>query len=149
MGIRKLTGTPWHIEKFSRGEGDDRRHRSRCVNYRKRDAHCYKFSERCHGSFHCPYYMEKEVESKVEQDNEKNKDQQKPILQNKVIPVDARKYFSKNQKVNHKVFGTGTVLTVDKEYVKIHFDNIGDKTLRARECINNNLFKGLSKRKTK
>ncbi len=31
MALGQLTGTPWHVGKFTRAEGDDdKRHRSRC-----------------------------------------------------------------------------------------------------------------------
>ena len=37
MGIsRNLTGTPWHIAKMVRKEGDPRRHRARCCYFRKK-----------------------------------------------------------------------------------------------------------------
>ncbi len=48
------------IEKPSRKEGDDKRHRSRCAYYTKREAHCSQYYEKCHGASHCPYYKEME-----------------------------------------------------------------------------------------
>lgn len=30
MALGQLTGTPWHVGKFTRAEGDDKRHRWRC-----------------------------------------------------------------------------------------------------------------------
>lgn len=54
-----LSGTPWHVEKMTRQEGDDKRHRSRCVNYEgKKTGHCKVFNEKCHGSAHCGEYKE-------------------------------------------------------------------------------------------
>ena len=57
-GLNRLTGTPWHVEKFTRGEDDDRRHRSKCIFYRKENAYCVKHSDRCYGAGHCDYYKE-------------------------------------------------------------------------------------------
>lgn len=28
MGLERLTGTPWHVERFTRKEDDEKRHRS-------------------------------------------------------------------------------------------------------------------------
>lgn len=55
-----LTGSPWHVEKFTRAEGDDRRHRSRCKYYNDKGCDYYG---RCKGSAHCDIYKEK-VEAK-------------------------------------------------------------------------------------
>lgn len=58
-GINRMVGTPWHVERFEREEGDARRHRSRCKYYGgKPDGHCRFFNGRCHGTAHCRYYDE-------------------------------------------------------------------------------------------
>ena len=33
-----MQGSPWHVERMERGDGDKRRHRSRCVHYHKHAA---------------------------------------------------------------------------------------------------------------
>lgn len=38
--VSELTGIPWHVEKWTRNEGDERRHKSRCIYYRKKDSYC-------------------------------------------------------------------------------------------------------------
>lgn len=43
MGVESLSGTPWHIEKMTRKEGEEKRHRARCNFYRKEDNHCITF----------------------------------------------------------------------------------------------------------
>ena len=88
MGISKhLTGTPWHIEKMVRAEGDPRRHRSRCCYFRKTDTYCTSYKKRCIGSAHCnrynedgPKYVQEDLvispvkqETKVKQDTTKKK----------------------------------------------------------------------------
>lgn len=58
-----MTGIGWHVEKMERQEGDDRRHRSRCVHYSgKKDAHCSYYSEKCRGAAHCSHYSEKIID---------------------------------------------------------------------------------------
>lgn len=57
---RILTGSPWHIEKYTRQEDDPRRHRSRCVNYNATTKHCSYRCEQCTGSAHCSHYQEKQ-----------------------------------------------------------------------------------------
>lgn len=56
--VNRMTGTPWHVEKYTRKDGDDRRHRSRCIYYRKHDAYCSQVVGKCRGSAHCSYYKE-------------------------------------------------------------------------------------------
>ena len=58
MGIRHMSGSPWHLEKYTREEGDDRRHKHRCIHYRISDNHCCYYNERCRGSAHCTKYIE-------------------------------------------------------------------------------------------
>ena len=58
MGIRHMSGSPWHLERYTREDGDDRRHKHRCVHYRVSENHCRYFNERCRGSAHCPRYKE-------------------------------------------------------------------------------------------
>ena len=67
MGINKLEGTPWHIEKFHRKEDDDRRHKSRCKYYTKEE--CTKLGHRCYGSAHCLYYVESKAKVTVNPGN--------------------------------------------------------------------------------
>lgn len=62
-GVNRLTGTVWHVERFERQEGDDRRHRSRCVNYKgKPHGYCSYYCGKCRGAVHCSHYAEKTVE---------------------------------------------------------------------------------------
>ena len=71
---KRLPDTPWHIGYAKKDEEDPRRHKSRCIFYRK-DKTCkcgkspyYMFN--CGGSAHCRYYKENEEQNseKVEQD---------------------------------------------------------------------------------
>lgn len=37
MSLRStMTGSPWHVEKMVREEGDAKRHKSRCIYYQKK-----------------------------------------------------------------------------------------------------------------
>ena len=56
MGVNKLTGTPWHVERVHRAENDDRRYKGRCAFYTYKNNHCSKYCGRCQGSAHCNYY---------------------------------------------------------------------------------------------
>ncbi|MBP3209918.1 MAG: hypothetical protein J6M64_08455 [Oscillospiraceae bacterium] len=53
-----ISGTPWHVERFTRAEGDERRHRSRCIHYIKERKTCIKVAGPCNGAAHCKYYKE-------------------------------------------------------------------------------------------
>ena len=65
MSIKRMTGVPWHVEKATRRDGDERRHKSRCVYYRKSDSFCSKYVGKCGGSAHCEYYSEIESSENV------------------------------------------------------------------------------------
>ena len=54
----KIQGTPWHSDQFHSEEGDERRHRSRCIHYYKKT--CALHDDGCWGASHCPYYKEGE-----------------------------------------------------------------------------------------
>ena len=58
MAIERMVGSPWHVEKMVRQEGDPRRHRSRCIYYDKKNSHCPKVVGKCVGAAHCTYYEE-------------------------------------------------------------------------------------------
>ena len=60
-GLNRLTGVPWHIEKWHLAEGDSRRHCHRCVFYRRGDKFCSKIGRKCYGSAHCEHYSETSV----------------------------------------------------------------------------------------
>ncbi len=66
MGLSDLTGVPWHTERFTRAEGDERRHRSNCTYFRKSESFCELYNERCHGSAHCNKYKFKQNSDSIE-----------------------------------------------------------------------------------
>ena len=55
MGVSNLQGTPWHVEQAHRKEGDDRRHKSRCMFYNPITKQC-KDNWKCNGSRYCRDY---------------------------------------------------------------------------------------------
>ena len=57
--LRKLTGTPWHTDKWTRAEGDSRRHSHNCIYFSGKDKYCSYTIGKCTGSAHCDYYKEK------------------------------------------------------------------------------------------
>lgn len=57
--MNKIQGTPWHVGRYTRSEGDERRHRSNCVYFRKKDKVCSQYLVECYGSAHCEHYKSK------------------------------------------------------------------------------------------
>ncbi len=57
--LRKLTGIPWHTGKWSRAEGDPRRHSHNCIYFSAKDKYCSCLYRKCTGSAHCDCYKEK------------------------------------------------------------------------------------------
>lgn len=65
--LERLTGSPWHIEKMTRQEGDAKRHKSRCIHFKGKESNqCKIYGGRCHGSAHCTYYKESQINPATE-----------------------------------------------------------------------------------
>lgn len=72
MGVRHMTGAPWHPERMHREEGEERRSRSRCKFYcGKKSGECKYYMEKCHGAAHCDVYCV--IQNSIEKKSEKNK----------------------------------------------------------------------------
>lgn len=59
--VSKMPDTPWHMGYPKKQEEDPRRHKSRCVFYKKGTCSCVKsdcFAIKCFGSSHCTCYAE-------------------------------------------------------------------------------------------
>ncbi|MCH4007592.1 MAG: GreA/GreB family elongation factor [Eubacterium sp.] len=74
--LSRMQGSPWHVERMERGDGDERRHRSRCIYFNKHGKHCVYYNGPCYGSAHCNYYKEgnhkkKEFADSLRKKNEK------------------------------------------------------------------------------
>ena len=132
MGVNQLTSTPWHLERYERATGDDRRHRSRCAYLQKQDLYCSKYIEKCRGSAHCPYYKEKEIESEVKS-TEIPRNKPKTTSYNTIdLPVGCR--------IHHMVYGWGNVQKNQDGKITVQFDHIGEKTLDVDVCIKKKLL---------
>ena len=74
MGISEhMTGSPWHVEKFTRQENDPRRHRSRCIYYNSASKHCSYRCGQCAGTAHCPKYKEAEITTPLPEKQQEQK----------------------------------------------------------------------------
>ncbi len=108
--MKSLQGVPWHIEKLHRKEGDQKRHRSRCVYYDRGE--CEK-SVICGGSAHCSNYREKALQSRSVQTRVKEKtglksvvvkSGQAPAVKSKPIePVDTLVQINNDDRVLSKI----------------------------------------------
>ena len=151
MGISKeLTGTPWHVEKMHRAEGDNKRHRSRCVYYNAETKQCSKLHIKCFGSAHCTSYREQLPESESQlslaEIPKKNKpNRHKRIIvdsKNKICPSSCFKFII-GDKVKHARFGEGTITKILDDGVlvkfkfgvkKIHLFSSKDSKYQARDA---------------
>lgn len=133
-GLNRMTGTPWHIEKYTREEGDSRRHRSRCIYYRKGDAYCCKVVDKCIGSAHCRYYKEQFKDTISIKDKTLNQPK-------KISSYEGYKLFPRNSYVQHTKYGTGKVQKIDTGKITIDFGSQGQKCFDLELCIKNNLLK--------
>lgn len=99
-GVHQMAGTPWHVERFARKEGDDRRHRARCVFYIKKDNYCRKRYGVCKGSAHCSFYKESDVDNTDQEGNDSSSEKNpipefsKVFAGVKEIPLDQIKVYT-------------------------------------------------------
>ncbi|WP_294242020.1 hypothetical protein [Pseudobutyrivibrio sp.] len=130
--VSELTGTPWHVEKLTRNEGDERRHKSRCIYYRKKDSYCkYQYIE-CRGSRYCKYYKTNEIEGvSVNADAQVKK---KETIE-KITDAEGKKIYPIGSKVRHQKFGDGFITDISNGHVSIDFENVGEKILGLDICV--------------
>ena len=57
--ISEIIGTPVHIGFLRMAERDERRHRTRCTFYDKKEKYCTYYANKCYGASHCKLYKEK------------------------------------------------------------------------------------------
>ena len=130
--VSELTGTPWHVEKLTRNEGDERRHKSRCIYYSKKDSYCkYQYIE-CIGSRYCQYYKAKKIE-------ETSADIDVPVkkkdITEKISDAEGKKLYPLGSMVRHPKFGDGYITDISDGHVVIDFENIGEKLLGLDVCV--------------
>ena len=124
--VRRMEGTPWHVEYMRREEGDARRDRRRCIKFRKEGSYCSIYFGKCIGSAHCPYYNAANNYSKRGQG--------------------AREYTSIQQdfpfmsRVHHKRYGNGIVAGNQKGQILVAFAK-KTKSFSVEECIQNGLLR--------
>ena len=143
MGLNQLTGTPWHVDKFTREEGDKRRHRTRCTHYSDRGcSYCTLYGERCHGTAHCAFYEEKEPQSEDNHEIQpQHKTQQEPQTTTKInTKIDASREYPVGCHVRHVKFGKGKVINVMGDILTVNFYDHGRKDLKASVCKAGNLL---------
>lgn len=130
--VSELTGIPWHVEKWTRNEGDERRHKSRCIHYRKKDSYCKYLYIECIGSRYCQYYKAKKNE---EVSRDTNATVKKKDITEKISDVDGKKIYPIGSKVRHQKFGEGYITEISDGHVIIDFENIGEKILGLDVCV--------------
>ncbi len=135
MGVNRLTGTPWHVEKFTRNEGDDRRHRSRCAYYQRSDGSCIRYCERCRGSAHCYYYKERVPGSEEPAAPLKQKKEERMSDQ------EGRMRFPVGSRVVHKSYGPGTVKKIADGRITVSFDKGREVMLGLDICVRGRLLR--------
>ena len=155
MGISSnLTGTPWHVDRFVRKEGDPKRHRSRCAFYYKSDSHrplCSKYGH-CIGSAHCRFYRERTRENEIKVSTTGRKSQGKSTLKSIEKSMEKRvKQTRVNQKpfpvgsfVKHQAFGTGHIKSIKGKYVRIEFDSGKTADFDIDICLSKRVLRVIS-----
>ena len=133
--LNRLTGTPWHVDRYTREEGDSRRHRSRCIYYRKEDSYCRQELGRCRGAAHCDFYREA---AKVDPKTQQIPDNQGPSRAE--VIAEKAKEFAVGRNVEHKVFGVGRITSKQGNVIEICFSDGQTKRLMFEDCVKNRLL---------
>ena len=132
--LNRMTGTPWHINKFERKDGDERRHKSRCIYYIKTTSKCRYQHTACQGSAYCKYYHEEETQAR-------NNDYNRPIEKEK-SQKHTNAEFPLGCKVSHKKYGLGVVIGNTNNKLSIKFDSDNEKRVFSLDaCIENSFLK--------
>ncbi len=138
MGLEQFTGTPWHTDKFTRAEGDARRHSHRCINY-KSDGSCkYFLEERCRGAAHCDHYKENRIEKEETKAENPNTFNEKP--KKELTDQQAMELFPVGDKVLHDKFGTGTILESSAQKIRVLFEGGTEKKFSTLACLGGGLL---------
>lgn len=95
MGISHMQGTPWHIEGMNLNEGEDRRHRSRCIYYNNHK--CTSLGRKCIGSSHCPIYEEKPMDNRYQKRTTYNKPIKKAMVEKQIFGNFKLKFLEDNE----------------------------------------------------
>ena len=120
MGIsQSMTGSPWHVERMHRKEGDAKRHKNKCVYFDKERGFCSSKRIKCFGSAHCDKYSETF---------------RMPRKTN-IIPKTNLCPYKKGTMVEHKIFGIGEIINVKEDIMEIQFVDVGIKKLSYQKCL--------------
>ena len=137
--VRRLQGTPWHVDVIGRKEDDPRRHKSRCKYYHKGEQIvCSFYNRACVGSAHCDGYKEKTKEDLEIVSSKKTT--KKNVVAEYAIPDDlARAIYPIGIEVVHVKYGTGIVKHIKDNKNRVEFEN-GEKNLNVDICVKNGLM---------
>ena len=127
--VRKMEGTPWHVEYMRREEGDVRRDRRRCERYHKEGSYCSIYCGKCHGSAHCPYYREAKTVSSGQHSSRNN-----------ASTRSVQQEFPFMSKVHHTRYGDGIVAGNQKGRIIVVFAT-KTKSFSALYCVEGGLLR--------
>lgn len=123
MGLGQLAGTSWHVGKFTRSQGDEKRHRARYQFFE--NGLCLKLKNRCYVSARCDIYQVR------------SQDYDQPLPSFRQV---LEKQFYRGRMVAHPRFGAGQIkeLTTDQLVVTFHGEHT--KVFALDFVLEKNLF---------
>lgn len=122
MGAGRFSGSPWHISHLHMAEGDTRRHRSRCAYYDRETKRCSAYCSGCLGASHCGPYRERRPDVAGAPSR---KERSAEAVRTRTVPAAS---FRRGERVVHKSFGDGIVVSADGDRVTVRFPSGGEKT---------------------
>lgn len=133
--LNRFTGSPWHVDKWTRDDGEPRRHRSKCRYHSANTNHCSQINSNCFGSAHCQYYKERsasETSSKSQNSNWKPKTKRKNKYAQYNKPKSSQDLSNKKKpltvgsRIIDSTYGRGTIKSIYNGLAVVAFDGIGD-----------------------
>ena len=131
--VNQFTGSPWHVERMVRADGDPRRHRGKCKYYNRETRYCSAICSNCFGSAHCSYYKEGKP---ITQSRRSTSSEWKPKTAkvNKYSQYNKKKVYDQPKKKTISVgsvyrdarYGKGVVKSIYNGLAIVNFKNVGD-----------------------
>lgn len=128
--FKGINGTPWHVGRFTRKEGDPRRHRAKCYYYISEYQFCAVHNERCYGAAHCNRYKVKEEGQEfdaVRNEFRKRAEKEKTKIL-RTQPEDPNKsmmcIYGVGSIVEHRIYGRGRIDKIKPGVIIVRFGDL-------------------------
>lgn len=151
--LNRFTGSPWHVGKWTRKNGDPRRHRSRCKYYSRCSNHCSKINSNCFGTAHCQYYKERSISTSPTKSTNvdwkpKTRSSGKYAKRNKqnfTYTARSKKTLTVGSQINDSTYGKGIIKSIYNGLAVVAFEDVGDVLINLTTSEKSGALKKIEK----